>query len=185
MNDNTPSLREAVKEVADLFAAGGNILKNITPEAWTSLNRAAHERGHEKAGALLDALLDSRGATRVALEAFKRKPAKKAAKKAAKTDLPAPWALAREVAADACGCSGHPAITGCMHTRAATIIAGTKRPQPYKAASLFIENAPNVWAVMKRATPGARQFNGEIVARCESEEAAQNIANALNAQEVR
>lgn len=53
---------------------------------------------------------------------------------------------------------------------------------PYKAVSLFVENAPNVWAVMKRATPGAREFNGEVMARCPDEASARTIADALNAQ---
>ena len=58
---------------------------------------------------------------------------------------------------------------------------------PYMAAELFVENAPNVWAVMKRATPGARAFNGEVLARCISESVARQFANLLNesAQEVR
>lgn len=59
----------------------------------------------------------------------------------------------------------------------------TKTRETYTAAELFENNAPNVWAVMKRATPGARQFNGEIAARCPDEETARQIAAALNVAE--
>ena len=55
------------------------------------------------------------------------------------------------------------------------------RPQdPYTATELFIDNAPNAWAVMKRATPGARRFNGDIMARCPNEETAGMFARLLN-----
>ncbi len=51
---------------------------------------------------------------------------------------------------------------------------------PYTAAELFEQNAPNAWAVMKRAMPGARRFNGEIMARCKDEMTAQMLARLLN-----
>lgn len=58
----------------------------------------------------------------------------------------------------------------------------------YFATELLENNAPNVWAVLKRATPGARLFNGEVLARCKDEKTARQIAallNAAGAQEVR
>ena len=51
----------------------------------------------------------------------------------------------------------------------------------YHATELLVNNAPNVWAVLKRATPGARQFNGEVIARCDNEVNARMVADALNA----
>ena len=52
--------------------------------------------------------------------------------------------------------------------------------EPYYAAELFVENAPNVWSVLKRANPGMRQFNGEVLARCKHESTAVMIARRLN-----
>lgn len=54
---------------------------------------------------------------------------------------------------------------------------------PYMATELYVENAPNAWVVMKRATPGARLFNGEVMARCKDEATARLIARLVN-QEV-
>lgn len=51
----------------------------------------------------------------------------------------------------------------------------------YKAALTLTENAPEQWAVFKRAAPGARQFNGERLAVCVDEATARQIAAALNA----
>lgn len=51
----------------------------------------------------------------------------------------------------------------------------------YRAALTITENAPEAWAVFKRAQPGARQFNGERVAVCVDEATARRIAAALNA----
>lgn len=53
----------------------------------------------------------------------------------------------------------------------------------YKATEIFVNNAPNVWAVMKRATPGAKRFNGEIVKLCKNEAEAVALAARLNAGE--
>lgn len=57
----------------------------------------------------------------------------------------------------------------------------TKTREPYTAAELLECNKPNYWAVMKRAEPGARLFNGELLARCKDEATARQIADALNA----
>ena len=51
---------------------------------------------------------------------------------------------------------------------------------PYSASELFMENVPNEWAVFKRATPGARRFNGELMARCKDEATALMFARLLN-----
>ncbi len=55
-----------------------------------------------------------------------------------------------------------------------------EKRDPYTAAEIFENNAPNVWALMKRAAPAARQFNGELLARCKDEATARMFARLLN-----
>ena len=52
--------------------------------------------------------------------------------------------------------------------------------EAYEAKEFFYNNEPNSWALVKRARPGARQFNGEVLARCKDEMTAQMLARLLN-----
>ena len=59
-------------------------------------------------------------------------------------------------------------------------VSNMSEREPYYATEIYENNAPNVWAVFKRATPGARQFNGEVLAKCKDEATARMFARLIN-----
>lgn len=62
----------------------------------------------------------------------------------------------------------------------ADVYANPLEREPYLATELFVNNAPNVWVVMKRAEIGEKRFNGEVIKSCKSEAEARSLADALN-----